>query len=151
MSTKLKLWIYRHPISELAEMDVQGVRILCAVLFKTDGGYTEARWAIIDTGSALSIIPQSIWKRCSIQTHKDYEIRGLVPKEECSQLVCFGEITCRLFDEHHITDPIVMKADLAYTDDVPIILGFKDLLEEIPIHIACKKDIAYLEFDKSIC
>lgn len=151
MSTKIKLQIYRRSISELAEMDVQGVRILCAVLFKTDDGYTEAKWAIIDTGSALSIIPQSVWKRCSVQTYKDYEIRGLVPKEECSQWVCFGEITCRLFDEHHVTGPIVMKADLAYTDDVPIILGFKDLLEEISIYIACKKDVAYLEFDESIC
>jgi hypothetical protein len=73
VSTKIKLQIYRRSISELAEMDVQGVRILCAVLFKTDDGYTEAKWAIIDTG------------------------------------------------------------------------------EEIPIYIACKKDIAYLEFDGSTC
>lgn len=130
----------------LAEYGVQGIRILCKVAFKTDDGYTEPEeYAIIDTGSPISIIPPRVWATSKVKILKDYKITGLVDKEECRLPVSFGELTCCLLDEENITDEFPIKADLAYTDELPIILGFSDLLDEIVIHIDCKSDFAYLE------
>jgi hypothetical protein len=130
----------------LAEYRVQGIRILCKVAFKTDGGYSEPEeYAIIDTGSPISIIPPRVWATSKVRVLKDYKITGLVDKEECKLPVSFSELTCRLLDEENITGDLSIKADLAYTDELPIILGFSDLLDEIVIHIDCKNDLAYLE------
>jgi len=116
------------------------------VAFKTDDGYTEPKeYAIIDTGSPIAIIPPRVWATSKAKVLKDYKITGLVDKEECRLTVSFGELACCLLDEGNITDEFPIKADLAYTDELPIILGFADLLDEIAIHIDCKNDFAYLE------
>lgn len=145
MSTRIELWVYRRLMPDLAEMGVQGARILCAVAFKTEDDYTETEWAIIDTGSPLSIIPQWVWKQCPVIIRKDHDIRGLVPKEECVLRASFGEITCCLLDEHNVTDDLTIEVDFVYSDELPIILGLRDLLERGVVYLDCQNDQAYLE------
>jgi hypothetical protein len=145
VSIKIKLVITRALIPSLAEFGVQGVRVVGKVVFKTNNGYSEPRYAIIDTGSPISIIPPRVRTTSKVKILKDYKITGLVDKEECKLPVSFSELTCRLLDEENITDDLPIKADLAYTDELPIILGFADLLDEIVIYIDCKNDCAYLK------
>lgn len=145
MSTRIRLTIHRRTIPDLAEYNVQGIRILCLVSFKNAVGYTKPEWGIIDTGAPISVVPMRIWSNLPYERMKDYEIRGVVPKEECAQPVHFGTITCRLLDEESETGDLTIRADLAYTDDLPIILGLLDLLEKAVVHINCKTDLAYLQ------
>lgn len=145
MSTKIRLTIHRRTIPDLAEYDVQGLRFLCLVSFKSAAGYTKPQWGIVDTGAPISVVPRRIWSSLPHERLKDYEIRGIVPKEECAQPVCFGAVTCRLLDEEGETGELTIRADLAYTDDLPIILGLLDLLEKAVIHTNCRRDVAYLQ------
>ncbi len=77
---------------------------------------------------------------------KDYSIRGLVAKEDCVLPVTFSRITCCLLDEQWATQDFCIDADLADTDDVPIVLGFKDVLTAGVLHIDGRHKRGYLEF-----
>ncbi len=135
MSTKIGLTLHRRSLLDLARHNVQGVRLLCLTSFKHVAGYTKPEWGIIDTGAPISVVPMRIWSNLPHQALEDYEIWGIVPKEECAQPVRFGTLTCRLLDRENETEDLTIKADLAYTDDIPLILGFLDLMEKAVLHV----------------
>ncbi|MGQ9628627.1 MAG: hypothetical protein ACUVV0_17205, partial [Anaerolineae bacterium] len=133
MSTRINLFIEKLPMRSPVK-GTEAIRILCGVTFRTIGGYTHVEYGIIDTGSPISIIPLRIWSFSKARTLGDYEISGLVDKEECRLAVSYGQITCRLFDDENISPELEIHADFAYTDRLPIILGLKDLLENTIIY-----------------
>jgi len=145
VSTGIRLWLYTRRIPDLAPLEVEAVRALCAITFRTARGYTKAEWALIDTGSPLSIIPRRVWQQCEVEMLKSYSIRGLVAKEDCVLPVTFGRITCRLMDEQGATQDFCIGADLADTNDVPIVLGFRDALTAGVLHIDGRQVRGYLE------
>jgi len=69
-----------------------------------------------------------------------------VPKEECSLPVKVSLIRGALFDDelNHTTE-VVFPAFCAIDDRIPLILGFKGLLERFTICFNISSGIAYLE------
>ena len=73
-------------------------------------------------------------------------MRGIVPREECKVPVDIGKIHCVLLDEEgNRTKEMNVYAFLAFSDFIPIVFGFKLLLEYFKICFDCEEDNAWLE------
>lgn len=144
MSTRISLQIYRHPDPD--EPTLLITRLIASVAFLAeDGGLTESRLAIMDTGAPTSIIPSDVWVRCQVLKIRDKIIRGIVPKPECALDVTEGLIACVIHDGIKSTGPLIIRADLAPTTDIPLLLGFSGLLDRTDVHFSVKRREAYLE------
>ena len=122
------------------------IRLRCGVQFRDNNGWTEAFDAIVDTGAYCSLIPSSIWENLPVDKIAKYKIKGIQTKEECSIPVIIGKIKCILVDsEGNGTNETHMYALLALTDNVPLILGFKDLLSKFKVTFDFKTKEAHLE------
>ncbi|MEA2033542.1 MAG: hypothetical protein U9N41_08175 [Euryarchaeota archaeon] len=75
-----------------------------------------------------------------------HSIRGIVAKKECSLPVKVSVIKGMLFDEDlNRTKEVEFYAFCAIGDRVPLILGFKRLLERFTICFNISSGMAYLE------
>ena len=122
------------------------LRLVCRARFRTKNGFTEARHAIVDTGAHTSILPLSLWKRLDIKIMGEHYVRGLVPRKECFMNVKVGRVKVRIVDDlGNQTDEIKTRAFLAPVDAVPVIIGFKDLLEKFKVFFDPAKETGYIE------
>ncbi|MCS4540933.1 MAG: hypothetical protein HY929_01210 [Euryarchaeota archaeon] len=122
------------------------LRLVCDISFKTTKGWTEAEDAIIDTGAHTSLLPLSLWQELDVKIISDHYVRGLVPKPECKIDVKVGWVTGKIIDEHENSTPeIKFRAFLALVDNIPLIMGFKDLLERYHIDIDAMVSKASIE------
>jgi len=130
------------------ESRVKGIKIVrlrCTVQFEKRDHDASVRDAILDTGAFISLIPFSIWKDVEVERLADYHVKGVVPKEECSIPVIIGRINLRLMDEETESREITAHAYLALTDEVPLIIGFKDLLDQCVVHFDYQSKEAWIE------
>ena len=130
------------------EAKVEGidiVRLRCYVQFETRTGEIDIQAAIVDTGAFISLIPFSIWKDVEVDRFADHRVGGLIPKPECEIPVIIGKIGLRLVDKEHQTEKIDVYAYLALTDEIPLILGFKNLLASFKVCFNYEENSAWLE------
>lgn len=144
MSIRVKLQFRTLP-PRRRPAPVYSIRLLARVVFAKAQGFTQPYTAIIDTGAPVSLIPESIWEQCDVQKFGDDKIRGIVPKEDCALAVAAGQIRCVLFDDQNETPELFCRADLAYSDEVPLLLGFKDLLERMNVCFDYSHKNAFIE------
>jgi len=148
MSTKLRIRIKKLVDPELdLKLDYgELVRLSILIRFKTESGWSKLYEAIIDTGAHTSVIPRYIWEGIYADEKADYFVQGIVPKEECSLPVKVSIISGVLFDDglNH-TNEVEFYAFCAIDDRVPLILGFKSLLERFTICFNISSGVAYLE------
>lgn len=104
-------------------------------LLRADDTFGEARHAIIDTGAFVSIIPLHIWQGLALSISADsVTFGGINPHPECQVPSVLGQVTGILVDrESHLSPECVFPAFLAKTDQVPLILGFANLLSRFKI------------------
>lgn len=122
------------------------VRLSILVQFKTESSWSELYEAIIDTGAHTSVIPRYIWEGIEVEEKAKHSIRGIVAKKECSLPVKVGIIKGILFDEDfNRTKGVEFYAFCAMGNRVPLILGFKSLLERFTICFNISSGVAYLE------
>ncbi|NQE05705.1 hypothetical protein C5S32_07535 [ANME-1 cluster archaeon GoMg1] len=148
MSTKLRIRIKKLIDPELdLKLDYgELVRLSILIRFKTESGWSKLYEAIIDTGAHTSVIPRYIWEGIYAEEKANHFVQGIVPKEECSLPVKVSIISGVLFDDElDHTNEVEFYAFCAIDDRVPLILGFKDLLETFAIHFDIKSGVAYLE------
>ena len=147
MSTKrISLHFRKFDNPDLVGLNMGIIRLFCEVAFVSKEGYTDSYSAILDTGAPVSVIPYQIWSMVEVNEVRDYAIRGVVPKRECSLPVTIGEISCILLDKEQSTKRIKVKSYLAHSNEVPLIIGFKDLLDRFGLYLDFKKNLAYLEY-----
>lgn len=115
------------------------------IRFKREEDYGETELGIVDTGAPLSVIPLRMWENASVTKLAEHTIRGIVPKEECSIPVSVGRIKCVLLDEEKVSKEYEIVAYLALTNKVPLILGFKNLLEKFNVYFDFSNGMGYLE------
>jgi len=123
------------------------IRVKCRTKFKRmRGDYTEPITGLLDTGAFISLVPYDIWQDMEVDILTTYEMRGVVPKKECKVNVDVGKIKCRIVDEFgNKSGEIETYTYLSRTNRVPLIIGFKGLLERFKIVIDCEKNNAYLD------
>ncbi|MCK4476864.1 MAG: hypothetical protein KAU16_09075 [Methanophagales archaeon] len=120
------------------------LRVMAKVRFKTPSGYTKPYDAVVDTGAHTSLLPLEIWQNLETKMLADYEVRGVSPKPECKVDVKVAKIKCVVFDELGNQKGFEIFAYLASVEDIPLIIGFKDLLEKLDLHIEFSKNDAWL-------
>jgi len=130
---------------ELRVKGIKIVRLRCTVQFEKRNHEFSIQDSILDTGAFISLIPFSIWKDVEVERLADYYVKGVVPKEECSIPVIIGRINLRLMDEETQSKEIRVHAYLALTDEVPLIIGFKDLLDQCAVHFDYQSKEGYVE------
>jgi len=113
---------------------------------KTKYGWSKPRLAIIDTGAHTSVLPLTVWKEADTEIIGNYFVRGLVPKEECILTVKVSWIHAIILDRFgNRTKELRFRAFLAPTDDVPLIIGFKDLMDICELRFNAKSLKGYIE------
>ncbi|MCK4398429.1 MAG: hypothetical protein KAV25_05495 [Methanophagales archaeon] len=148
MSTKLQVRIKKLVDPELdLKLDYgELIRLSVLIGFKTKSGWSKLYEAIIDTGAHTSVIPRYVWEGIDVEEKGDYSVQGIVPKKECSLPVKVSIIRGILFDDElNYTKEVDFYAYCALDDRVPLILGFKDLLEIFTFHFDIRSSVAYLE------
>lgn len=147
MSTKIRLYFREQIMPYYEDLGIFTIRLMCRMSFQTQNGFTDPYPAIVDTGAPISLIPLQIWRGSGIKTEaiRDSTIRGVVPLEECQLAVTLAEIKCRLVGAQRESGILSVKAHLASSDAVPLILGFKNLLDWIPLHVDYQESEAFIE------
>lgn len=122
------------------------LRIISTITLKTKSGWSKPRMAIIDTGAHTSILPLTVWEESDVEILGDYFVRGVVPKKECVLPVKIGWVRAMILDRFgNRTSELRFRAYLAPTDDVPIIIGFKDLMDKGELNFNSKSFTGYIE------
>ncbi len=122
------------------------IRLKSGIKFKIKTGFLKNYSAIIDTGAHISVFPKSIWQKLEYEIVGDAQLHGIVKKENCSIPVSVGKIKYSLTDQYgNETEEKSVLAFLAHTDKVPIMLGFKGVLEKLRIYFNFQNNIAYAE------
>jgi hypothetical protein len=81
------------------------------------------------------VLPLSIWRLLDLEIIGASKLRDIIPKEECALDVSVGIIKCIFLDEKgNQTSETKVHSFLALTDTVPILIGFKDLLDRFTLH-----------------
>jgi len=121
------------------------VRLWCLVQFKRKKDWTMPYPALIDTGAHTTIIPKKIWSDLSINKIANHYVRGLIPKEECKLDIEIGSLEILVCDKVKHTKKMQILSYLAPVNNIPLILGFKDLLSKFKICFDYDKKNAYIE------
>ena len=148
MSTKLQIRIKKLVDPELdLKLDYgELIRLSILIQFKTNSGWSKLYEAIIDTGAHTSVIPRYIWEEIYTEEKANHSVQGIIPKKECSLPVKVSIIRGMLFDDalNHTTE-VDFYAYCTLEARVPLILGFKGLVERFMICFNIRSDVAYLE------
>ena len=113
------------------------IRLKCGIQLKKEKGWSLPYTSVIDTGAHTSVLPLSVWQELSVKKIKPYKIYGISKDERCGLSGMLGEITIILIDEKgNQSSEINAIFFLAETDQVPIIIGFKGLLEKLRVTAA---------------
>ena len=121
------------------------IRVFVDMRFKTRDGWTIPYPAILDTGAHATLIPFRIWNKCPVNVITDHVVRGVVPREECALPILIGDISCVLADRERQSEELTISAYLALTDDIPLVIGFWDLLEKFKLIMDYRNKEAHLE------
>jgi len=121
-------------------------RLLGWVSFLTvDGELTDLELAILDTGAPLSLIPQDVWQNCRYLKMRDDAVRGVVPKPNCELPVIDSVVACVLQDDAgQASELLTIRAHLAHSEDVPLLIGFSGLLDRTDVCFSVNRSEAYL-------
>ncbi len=120
------------------------VRLVARASFRTpEGGWTEPRDALIDTGSPVSVIPPSIWQNTAHSFLTGETVIDIAGMTVSGRL---GAVTLRIQDEQIISPSLRVKANLVWEDSLPLILGFADVLTEVLLVSDFQANLAYVLF-----
>ncbi len=145
---KIKL-ILDTSIENLTEslQDFEFIRLKCLVGFKSIDGYSyRFTEALVDTGAYISVIPSGLAKKIEKEILGEDKLKGINRRDECSIPVLVGKTSCILFDkDYNVTEDLLIRSYFAKTDEVPVILGFADVLSKFAVYVNYQRRIAYIE------
>jgi hypothetical protein len=146
MSTRIGLNFRRVPDVELLHRGIFHIRLLCRVQFQTLTDNLLVRSAIVDTGAPLCLVPSDLWEQVRTQQFEATRIGGLMMQKDCAIPGRVGILSLTLLDPAGHQERLTVRAFLAQTTEVPLILGFQDCLEKATVHLSFPHDEAWLEF-----
>lgn len=111
-------------------LNLRCTRIFGIVRFQKENGWTEYQKAIVDTGSPYSVIPSDLWNECDVKKLYPTTIRGIIPKNSASVKAIMGRIKCIFIDEERISQIFEINALFSSVPNVPLILGFSNILDQ---------------------
>lgn len=102
---------------------------ITAIFKKSDGTWTPAVNAVFDTGAGISLLPRRVSEDLGIDKYVPHKLAGISKKPECLLPVSITRIKSKILDSYGNESPeFDMWVALADRDDVPSILGMKDII-----------------------
>ncbi len=115
------------------------------VSFKTREGWSRLHRMIYDTGAVISLLPASYYKLLGIQKYASAKLGGITPETEVK--VRLAKITFRFVDMKGNTSPeLEAWFAIAERDDVPRVIGLKDINTTHKFVVDGRKGIFNLQF-----
>jgi hypothetical protein len=146
MKVKLFFEVFKDREIEEKVKDFEIIRLKCFIQFKTENGWSKPYDAIVDTGAPTSLIPHYIWNKVEHIFIADHQVQGISSRPECAVPVKIGKVSCVLFDEEgNQTRELKIHTYLALTSEVPLIIGFKDILSQFSTYFDYSALEAYIE------
>jgi len=104
-----------------------------SVLYRVFANFksTDGKWyglfpLVYDTGAIITLLPSRIFELLRVGKYATAALRGISPKPELKVRLC--KLTLRLQDENGNQSPeLSVWTAIAFRDDVPFVLGMKDL------------------------
>lgn len=85
--------------------------------------------AIFDTGAGISLLPKNEEKEIGVTRYVAHKLSGISRKEECLVPARISRVKSRLLDSYGSKSPeFELWVAFAERDDVPTILGMKDMI-----------------------
>jgi predicted aspartyl protease len=143
MLVRLFFRVYRDKDLENKVQGLDIIRLKALIRFKTPGGWTNPYEALVDTGAPLTLIPPFIWEKLQWTKLADHATGGIAGGAVSVQV---ARVTGQVLDRSgHVTQELKIIAFLSASDEVPLIIGFKDLLESFENKFDYRKGVAYLK------
>lgn len=120
-------------------------RCFARLRFGTSRGWSEERFAILDTGAPFSVIPSTLVRDLDVTRLFPTQLRGLIPKASASLRAQVAKVTCVLTDERGVSPALELIALLAEASDVPLILGWSGCLDRARLVLDPRQGEAFLE------
>jgi len=115
------------------------------ISFKTKNGWTRLHRMIYDTGAVISLLPASYYNLLGIQKHASAKLGGVTPETEVG--VRLARVTFRFADLNGNSSPeIEAWFAIAERDDVPRVIGLKDINATHKLVVDGKNGVFSLEF-----
>lgn len=115
------------------------------ISLKIKDGWSRLRRMIYDTGAVISLLPASYYNLLGIQKHAIAKLGGVTPETEVR--VRLTRVTFRFVDLDGNTSPEIQAwFAIAERDDVPRVIGLKDINAAHKLVVDGKSGIFNLEF-----
>ncbi len=124
-------------------------RVVAEVEFRKVRGGLIYDLALVDSGAPFCLIPERIWKQCKVEILGTHFVQGVAKKPECIVPVQVGRITLRLLSRGRLAKSLRVTAFLAESNDVPLLLGFHDVLNRFTLYVNKRTRRAYLTAERS--
>lgn len=113
--------------------------------FKTKNRWTRLERMIYDTGAVVSLLPLRYFSMLGIEKFAKVKLSGILPHMEVSARLT--RTTLRLHDvEGNVSPEIEAWTAIAERDDVPRIIGLKDIANTHRFIVDPRRKEFYLEF-----
>ncbi len=114
--------------------------------FKTRTGWTDPFIMIYDTGAVVSLLPAMFYSLLKMDKSAPIKLSGISPEVEVDARL--ARMSLRLQDGQGKTSPrIEAWTAIAEKDNVPLILGLKDVSDTHNFRVDAKKKMFYLDFE----
>ena len=116
--------------------------------FRTKKGWTGPFTMIYDTGAVVSLLPALFYDLLSVEKSAPVKLSGIAPEVEVSARLT--RTSLRLRDAWGRSSPrIEAWMAIAERNNVPLILGLKDVSQTHDFRVDAKKRMFYLDFKEN--
>lgn len=147
MSIRIGLEFRTDVDLELLEdgINLRLIRLHSFVQFKTHDDWTRKFKAIFDTGNPVSVIPRFIWQNTEVNwlSNKEIRLKGIGEASVSGRL---GQVTAVFADENNVSPPVDVRAYMLDDNNVPLLIGFEDILTDLDLFCSYRTKTAYIEF-----
>ncbi len=121
------------------------LRVYAHMQFKLKDTWGPIEHGLIDTGAHTSVLPESIWKNIQFEIIGQHVLKGVLIKKECEIPVKIAKITAKFIDAKNVSKEYIFTAYLVDGDKVPLLIGFRELMELFGVTINIKNKEAFIE------
>jgi len=124
---------------------VTSIPVLARFL-KADGSWRTVEM-IFDTGAGISLLPRYVGEEIGIKRYVNHKLTGISKREECLIPVRISKVRTKLIDSKGNSSPeFEIWVAFADRDDVPSVLGMKDIINNFRFKSDIKEKALYLEW-----
>jgi len=119
-----------------------------AQFLKADGSWRTVE-AVFDTGAGISLLPRYESREIGVERSVPHMLTGISKREECLVPVKTSRVRSRLIDSQGSMSPeFALWVAFAERDDVPSILGMKDVINSFKFETDPEGKKLYLTWKK---